>query len=154
MTVGELRALLRANVRPLLAMLLVLPLSAALLGASVGPSPAAEQPATFTLDITATASQDVTLAVRSPSRIPFKIIHGGGPVSGTAMLDVSPFINDQGIVQLFTISVGSAPAEGTDHVRDISFENPVLTATLNVPPDLPTGSKYTGRLILTVPAAW
>ena len=112
---------------------------------------AAAEPATFTLDVAAAAAQDVTLTVQSPSRIPFKIIHGGGAVSGKAMLDLSPFINDQGVVQTFGISVGNAAAEGKDHVGDIAFDSPVLTATLNVPKDLPTGSKYTGRLILTAP---
>ena len=117
------------------------------------PSAPAAQAAPFTLDLAAAASQDVTLTVQSPSQIPFKIIHAGGPLAAKAMLDVSPFVNDQGVVQLFTISVGNAAAaaDGTNHVGNIAFENPVLTANLNVPQNLPLGSKYTGRLILTVP---
>ena len=72
-------------------------------------------------------------------------------MSGKASLDISPFINDQGLVQVFTISVGNAAGDGTDQVRDFSFENPVLTANLHVPRNLPLNSKFTGRLLLTVP---
>ena len=43
-------------------------------------------------------------------------------MSGKASLDISPFINDQGLVQVFTISVGNAAGDGTDQVRDFSFE--------------------------------
>lgn len=65
------------------------------------------------------------------------------------MLDVSPFVNDQGVVQLFTISVGDAPAEGRDHVGDISFENPILTANL-----VATFSSAKGQLRASVKIAY
>jgi hypothetical protein len=105
---------------------------------------------TFALDLAAApAVQDVSISVRSPSQIPFKIIHTGGALGGSATLDITPFINDQGVVQLVTISVGGAAQ--TDQVTGLDFNNPVLTANLNIPSNLPLGGKYTGRLILTAP---
>ena len=107
------------------------------------------QTPTFTLDVVAAASQDVALTVRSPSRIPFKIIRGGNPAPGDATLDLSSFINDQGVVQPFTVSIGDTA--GVDHVENLAFKAPVLPVNLNVPPNLPAGGKYTGRMIPTVP---
>jgi hypothetical protein len=112
--------------------------------------PASNAPAAFTLDIAATGQTTPTLAVPSPSRVALKIIRSGRAPTGKAMLDLAPFTSEQGVVQRFTVSLGDAAAQGGDHIADIAMDEPVITANLNVPGNLPTGT-YSGNLILTPP---
>jgi hypothetical protein len=113
--------------------------------------PAATQSVSFTLDLSATATQDVMLTVAAPTILPVKIIRSGGATSGDVTLDVSAFTNEQGLSKRFTISIEGVSGPESDHLQ-VPFADSVLPVNLHVP-ELPTGGKYTGRLILSVPPA-
>jgi hypothetical protein len=104
----------------------------------------------FTLDLAATADQDITLTVPTPTTIPLKIIRGGGDLTGTITLDASPLVSDQGVWKSATLSVDGAADSGKNHLEAVAFAKPVLAVDLHVP-ELPPGGRYTSRLILTPP---
>src|SRR5258707_12224564 len=75
-----------------------------------------QPPPSFTLDLAATAAQEVSLTVPAPTTIPFKIIHSGGAVGAGAAIDVGVFTNQQGVTVPVTVSLGSAPDTSAAHV--------------------------------------
>ena len=118
-------------------------------GHNKAPPPAA-QPPSFTLDIAAAGSREVTLTVQPPATIPLKIIRSGGPVAGKVTLDATGFSNEQGTSAPATLTVEGVAGPGKNHVDEISFAGSALGVDLHVP-ELPRGGKSKGHLTLTVP---
>src|ERR1700674_3097007 len=108
---------------------------------------AAAQPATFILDLAAPSTQEVALTVQSPTTLPVKIIRTGAAPAGNVTLDVTAFTNEQGLSKRFTIAVEGASGPAADHL-EVPFAGTVLSVDIQVP-ELPTGGKYTGRLIVS-----
>jgi len=114
------------------------------------PALAESQSPSFTLDLAAPAVQELALTVQAPAVVPIKIIRGGG--AGAVTLDVSTFVNEQGVSVPVPVSfsVDGAGGAGVSHLDGVSFDKPLLALDLHVPA-LPSGGKYTGRLILSTP---
>jgi hypothetical protein len=112
---------------------------------------AAAQSPSFTLDVLAPASQEVSLAVPPSGSVPVRIMRSGAPVPGGLVdLSLSEFIGEQGIsvAVLLTVDDTTLPARTTQ--AGVPFPGPLLPIHLQVPP-LPTAGKYTGTLVLTIP---
>ncbi|HEY1935067.1 MAG TPA: hypothetical protein VGG99_23935 [Acetobacteraceae bacterium] len=118
------------------------------------PTPAPVQPTpppAFSLDLTETPAQQVTLAVAAPGSVPIRIIRSGGPASGV-MLDLGDFRNDQGVTLAVTFTVGADTGTGVTHLDNVPFTQPLLPINLHVPA-FPAGGTFGGTLILSTPTA-
>jgi hypothetical protein len=105
---------------------------------------------TFTLDIAATPAQETQLAIAAPTTLSFKIIRGGSPVPENFAVDVSQFINPQGITVPVSLSIGNNPDNGATHFEPGAFTQGLLSVHLHVK-QFPAPGKYTGHVIITSP---
>jgi hypothetical protein len=109
---------------------------------------AAEAPP-FALDVAASASQEVALTVPPNALVPLTIIRTsqtGAP--GSIDLLLSEFTGEQGNSISVDLSIPGEPKRQQQRQqRGVKVSGPLLPIRLAVP-KLPTGGKYTGRLIL------
>ena len=101
----------------------------------------------FVLDLAAQPVGEIALTVAAPGEIPFKIIRGSAGIAPVS-LDLAEFANEQHVMAPVLFRLGGTQGPGVSHLDFGADVPPVIPVDLIVP-SLPTGGKFSGKLMLT-----
>jgi hypothetical protein len=101
----------------------------------------------YTLDLAAAPLQEVPMVVTAPTTIHFRIFRTGDEAA-SAMLDLTDFTNEQGLVLPVHCRIAGTQGGDCAHLADSVLQSPVIPVELDVPA-FPGGGKFSGGLILS-----